>query len=282
MEHEMRIGQAEWLEITGRFANVADAETLYREQIALKERLGAVRTLYIHFPPYGTCPTRDPVTVSAVGFHNADTEAYIRHRLWSRSPTVRRAITTGMPFFLDGPMLGVFDPAGTMVCEEARETARRMDEAAAEHEVLVFAVFGPQGRIGYMAFWMPGGEPRIIPQEIVCIHHASTLAHIRYCALRTAEGLGETVELTRRETVALTLCAEGHGLKSAARQIGTRESTVRSVLRSAGAKLGFTSTENRAGAILKAVGLGLLNRKGEKSHPVAVRTPAGRRIDAAA
>ena len=271
-----RVQLNEYIELGERCAHAKNSETLAELLSEIKRGIGAAFVAYHHFPPFGTNPSIDPVTIICDGFEDDRIEAHVRAQLWRNSDAVRRALHSGAPFVVDSMM-----PDNS---EEHGPAARYSNDLTGHFDVIAFAVFGPQGRSGYFNYWMPkssNADPLEFG-EMLALQSVGQISHLRYCVLRKAAGMTEPVDLTEREVGVLSCVADGHTIASTAARIGITSSQVRSSTRSAGVKLGVQkdgkSAEHREAAILKAAALGELTRTGSFEKSVIVRTPHWRRL----
>ena len=89
----------EWFDLARACNAVGDSESLFQQLIFAMNRIGAEKVIYVHWPPFGTDPVRDPLTLCACGFPDDMLVRYAASRLWERSRNVTRAIETGVPFY---------------------------------------------------------------------------------------------------------------------------------------------------------------------------------------
>jgi len=271
---KFRVPIGEWADLAMRCNDAPDQFFLFDYLMEAMSRIGGVSVSYTHFPPYGTDVKRDPLTICYAGLDDELVETYARERMWRNSENMKTAFLTGKPSYAkpDIPASHPVDRASP----DARACAKAIAASIDAHDVIQFAAFGPQGRTGFYSYWLTKSENPVCADEMMILQSIGQQAHVRYCALRLEAGHGESVELTEREERCLSLYGGGLKQKEIAAEMGIPVTTVRSTLRSAGVKLG-TGREDAPAALLKAVALGLVCRKGAGDGLVLFSSPSGRR-----
>ena len=234
------------------------------------------RVAYFHFPPFGSDPKRDMITIAYENFPDALVDGYLRNRLWTRAPDVLHGLNNGMPFRVDR-MPGLFDGLRTETDPDALRTGRAFKALLEGENGIGFGTYGPQGREGYYVYYFERDRPPLTFEQSILLQAMGNTAHIKYCHLREAEGHSELVHLSRREIEALTQVALGVPRKLIGAEMGLPETTVRSILRSSAVKFGIQGEDMTAAAI-RAIALGQVKRIDRRDDLVAVRTPEGRQV----
>ena len=240
-------------------------------------RIGAEKVIYVHWPPFGTDPVRDPLTLCACGFPDDMLARYAASRLWERSRNVTRAIEAGVPFYAGRSLPETPGGGAEDWSDEMAQSAAEFDAILETHVPVSFAAFGPHGRTGYYAYWLPKHAPRLSQDEMTVLQSVGQMSHVRYCSLRETDGHTERYELTPREKRVLSLNAAGYSNKRAARRMRLPETTVRAVMRSAGRKMRVPKEDSRQ-TVLKAVALGEVSRVDAERSAVVIRSDNGRSI----
>ena len=80
----------EWFDLARACNGQGDSESLFQQLIFAMNRIGAEKVIYVHWPPFGTDPVRDPLTLCACGFPDDMLARYAASRLWERSRNVTR------------------------------------------------------------------------------------------------------------------------------------------------------------------------------------------------
>jgi len=268
---------SEWFDLGMACSREADSESLFHQLILAMKRIGAEKVMYVHFPPFGTDPVRDPLTLCACGFPDDVLARYAASRLWERSRNVTRAIETGVPFYAGRSLRDRLEGEDDDWPAEIARAAEDFDAILETHLPISFAAFGPHGRTGYYAYWLPKNAPRLSRNELTILQSVGQMSHVRYCALREADGHTENYELTPREKRVLSLNAAGFSNKLAARRLKLPETTVRAVMRSVGRRMRVPKEDARQ-TVLKAVALGEVSRVDAERSAVVIRSDNGRRI----
>jgi DNA-binding CsgD family transcriptional regulator len=119
---------------------------------------------------------------------------------------------------------------------------------------LSMQVFGPHGRNAIFALGLGPGLTRLDAETLRAAQTACQSAHQRYCALLIPT-LGETPELSPRESEVLAWVAQGKSNASVGQILGISAHTVDAHLRRIYLKLGVF---DRVSAALRGLGFGLI------------------------
>ena len=251
------------------------SDGLYGVLLRLAGYIGAERWVYIHEPPFGSDPERDPLAVAYDNFDFDFAQRYARSHLWNRAASIRKAMVDGEAFWVDAGMDFIREFGDHPMSDEALETFKELAGFSGDRNVLCFGVFGPNGRVGYFSFWFPKGSERLARDRVLRLHMLGQKAHIRYCNLRRKEGTSEMADLTEREATMLAIAAKvGPVTKAVANEMDVSEGAVRVLIRTAGAKLHIPG-ENLRACMLKAAALGQLRRMDARDERIVIKNRNG-------
>ena len=80
------------------------SDELFDVMLDLAAHIGAERWVYIHAPPFGTDSNVDPLGIAYDNFDRDFAERYAGSHLWDRAASIRHAMRTGEPFWVEAGM----------------------------------------------------------------------------------------------------------------------------------------------------------------------------------
>ena len=84
--------------------NPRTSDELFDVMLDLAAHIGAERWVYIHTPPFGTDPERDPLGIDYHNFTRDFAERYAGSHPRDRAASIRTAMRTGEPFRVESGM----------------------------------------------------------------------------------------------------------------------------------------------------------------------------------
>jgi len=111
--------------------NPRTSDELFDVMLDLAAHIGAERWVYIHAPPFGTDPERDPLGIAYHNFTRDFAERYAGSHLWDRAASIRTAMRTGEPFLVESGMDFIKEfgehPTSPVSLETVKELAANRD-----------------------------------------------------------------------------------------------------------------------------------------------------------
>ena len=238
--------------ITAIDAAVSEAD-VFRCLVDYARNLGAEMVSYHHMAP-PLAPGHERINLLSDGFPEGWVATYREEKYHRIDPITSYAQTRTRPILWSE--VGRDIP----VADEQQAYLDALWEWLSPGDGLAIPLFGPGGRHGYVGM---GTQHALEPWNAVQVRVAQMVCeafHLRYTELRLA-ALPQDFELTERELAVLRLLADGHPDWMISALSGATPDAVPTLIAGVLSKMGVT---DRASAIVRARGLGLVEAKGAR------------------
>ncbi|MFN3970649.1 MAG: autoinducer binding domain-containing protein [Gemmobacter sp.] len=237
-------------DLAARVAAALTPAALWQALVAFAVARGIPRVSYHHYLPGEAAAPGAGLDLRSEGFPRAWVCRYLEARLYEVDPIPAAALNLPAPFrWTEVQDLIPVTPEGA-------DYLRQMAEAGLG-DGLAVAVFGPQGRNGYVGLGYAGPVPPLSAAALTELQAAAQLGHLAYCALVAADATRRRPLLSPREREVLDWIARGKSNAVIAQILGVSPHTVGTLVRRIFAKLGV---HDRVSAAILGQGAGRLPR----------------------